>query len=81
MTNKFNLRFSLNKETIARMNDEQLKLVEGGLAAEGGSTVVVSVPLTIVAKDSLEGEGGCGRSSIVASRSCPSTSTCGCSCK
>jgi len=76
--NKFNPKFSLNKETIARLNDEQLKMVEGGLAAEGDSTIVVSLPLNGL--ESVD-DGGCGRSSIVASRSCPATSTCGCSCK
>lgn len=76
---KLKLNLNLNKETVARLNEEQSRLAQGGLAAEKGNTVVIDIPIGLVAEDAGEGDG-CGKRSVIASKTCPSTSTCGCSC-
>jgi hypothetical protein len=76
MKKQFKTKLSLNKETVAKLNDEQMNLVAGGQSAAESSTVVIGTKL---AEDSAS-DGGCGSSSINASKTCPATSTCGCSC-
>jgi uncharacterized protein GlcG (DUF336 family) len=76
MKKQFTTKLSLNKETVAKLNDEQMNLVAGGQAIAESSTVVIGLGL---ATDSGE-DGGCGKSSINASGTCPVTSTCQCHC-
>jgi len=78
MKKQLKAKLALNKETVAKLNEEQMELVAGGQAAAAGSTVVIDIPILSAA----EAEGGsCGKQSIIASKTCPVTSTCGCSCK
>ncbi|TCD29591.1 hypothetical protein EZ456_00825 [Pedobacter psychrodurus] len=76
MKKQFKTKLSLNKETVAKLNEEQMELVAGGQAAEG-STIVIDIPILSAAE--AEGDS-CGKQSIIASRTCPATSTCKCSC-
>ncbi|MFF5381847.1 class I lanthipeptide [Pedobacter suwonensis] len=79
MKKQLKTKLSLNKETVAKLNEEQMELVAGGQAAAAGSTVVIGIELRAEAA-AVEGDS-CGRQSIIASKTCPVTSTCGCSCK
>ncbi|QNN41528.1 class I lanthipeptide [Pedobacter roseus] len=76
MKKQFKTKLSLNKETVARLNDEQMELVAGGQAALAGSTVVIGIE----ASSAVDGDS-CGKQSIIASKTCPVSSTCDCSCK
>jgi len=76
MKKQLKTKLSLNKETVARLNDEQMELIAGGQAAAEGSTVVIGFE-----SESLAAEGdSCGKQSIIASKTCPVSSTCKCSC-
>ncbi|MFF5381849.1 class I lanthipeptide [Pedobacter suwonensis] len=77
MKKQFKTKLSLNKETVAKLNEEQMELIAGGQAAADGSTFVVGLSLEA---EAAEG-GSCGQKSIIASKTCPATSTCECSCK
>ncbi|TCD29592.1 hypothetical protein EZ456_00830 [Pedobacter psychrodurus] len=77
MKKQFKTKLSLNKETVAKLNEEQMELVAGGQAAAEGSTIVIGLSLEASAADG----DSCGKQSIIASRTCPATSTCECSCK
>jgi len=76
MKKQFKTKLVLNKETVAKLNEEQMDLVAGGQAAADGSTFVVGLSLEA---DAAEG-GSCGQKSIIASKTCPVTSTCVCTC-
>jgi len=76
MKKQLKTKLSLNKETVARLNDEQMELVAGGQAAAAGSTVVIGFEAEASA---AEGDS-CGKQSIIASKTCPVSSTCHCSC-
>ncbi|QXU41493.1 class I lanthipeptide [Pedobacter sp. D749] len=74
MKKQLKTKLSLNKETVAKLNDEQMQLLAGGQAAAAGSTVVIGF-------ESLAAEGdSCGKQSIIASKTCPVTGTCSCHC-
>ncbi|TCD29593.1 hypothetical protein EZ456_00835 [Pedobacter psychrodurus] len=76
MKKQFKTKLKLDKETVAKLNEEQMELVAGGQAAADGSTIVIGLSL-----EEAAGEGGsCGQQSIIASKTCPATSTCKCSC-
>ncbi|NII84244.1 MULTISPECIES: class I lanthipeptide [unclassified Pedobacter] len=78
MKKQLKTKLSLNKETVARLNEEQMELVAGGQAAADGSTVVIGIGFEA---ESAAAEGGsCGQKSIIASKTCPVTSTCVCTC-
>ncbi|NII84245.1 MULTISPECIES: class I lanthipeptide [unclassified Pedobacter] len=74
MKKQLKTRLSLNKETLAKLNEEQMELVAGGQAVGGSETIVIE----------LELDGGtgdtCGKKSIVSSKTCPASSTCNCPC-
>ncbi|MFF5381848.1 class I lanthipeptide [Pedobacter suwonensis] len=77
MKKQLKTKLSLNKETVAKLNEEQMELIGGGQAAAEGSTVVIGFE----AEASVADDGGsCGKQSIIASKTCPATSTCKCSC-
>jgi hypothetical protein len=77
MKKQLKTKLSLNKETVAKLNEEQMELVSGGQVAADGSTVVIDIPILSAA----EADGGsCGKQSIIASQTCPVSSTCKCSC-
>lgn len=78
MKKQLKTKLSLNKETVAKLNEEQMELVSGGQAAAEGSTVVVDIPI-LSAAEAADG-GSCGKQSIIASKTCPVTGTCGCHC-
>ncbi|QXU41494.1 class I lanthipeptide [Pedobacter sp. D749] len=77
MKKQLKTKLSLNKETVAKLNDEQMQLVAGGQAAAAGSTVVIGLGLE---SDAAAKEGSCGKQSIIASETCPVTGTCSCHC-
>ncbi|QXU41495.1 class I lanthipeptide [Pedobacter sp. D749] len=77
MKKQLKTKLSLNKETVAKLNEEQMELVSGGQAAADGSTVVIDIP--ILSAEAVDG-GGCGKQSIIASKTCQPTGTCGCHC-
>ncbi|QNN41529.1 class I lanthipeptide [Pedobacter roseus] len=77
MKKQLKTKLSLNKETVAKLNEEQMELVSGGQAAADGSTVVIDIP--ILSAEAVDG-GSCGKQSIIASQTCPVSSTCKCSC-
>ncbi|WP_412466631.1 class I lanthipeptide [Pedobacter sp. KLB.chiD] len=79
MKKQLKTKLSLNKETVAKLNEEQMELVAGGQAAAEGSTVVIG--LGFAAESSAVDGDSCGKQSIIASKTCPATSTCECSCK
>jgi len=78
MKKQFKTKLSLNKETVAKLNEEQMELVAGGQAAVAGSTVVIG--LSFEAEASAVDGDSCGKQSIIASKTCPVTSTCDCHC-
>ncbi len=45
---KFNGKLSLNKETIAKLNDEQMNVVNGGATARGCTTLARSCNTCVV---------------------------------
>ena len=76
MKKQLKTKLSLNKETVAKLNEEQMELIAGGQAAADGSTFVVGLSLEA---DDADG-GSCGQKSIIDSKTCPATSTCDCHC-
>ncbi|NII84242.1 MULTISPECIES: class I lanthipeptide [unclassified Pedobacter] len=76
MKKQLKTKLSLNKETVAKLNEEQMELVAGGQAAAEGSTIVIGLSL-----DAVDSGDSCGKQSIIASKTCPVSSTCECSCK
>jgi len=78
MKKQLKTKLSLDKETVAKLNDEQMQLVAGGQAAAAGSTVVIGIELKAEAS-AAEGDS-CGKQSIIASKTCPVSGTCQCSC-
>jgi len=77
MKKQLKTKLALNKETVAKLNEEQMDLLAGGQAAADGSTFVVGISLEA---EAAEGSS-CGQQSIIASKTCPATSTCVCTCK
>lgn len=70
------IKLSLAKETIAKLNEEQMELIAGGqgLAANEQVTVKTEVDLT--------GDvGNCGPQTVQISKTCPATSSCLCVCE
>lgn len=79
MKKQLKTKLTLNKETVAKLNEEQMELVAGGTAAAAGSTVVIG--LGFEAEAAVESSGdSCGKQSIIASQTCPVTGTCSCHC-
>jgi len=77
MKKQLKTKLALNKETVAKLNEEQMELLAGGQAAAAGNTFVVGLGLE---SDTAAKEGSCGQQSIIASKTCPVSGTCQCSC-
>ncbi|QXU41489.1 class I lanthipeptide [Pedobacter sp. D749] len=75
MKKQLKTKLSLNKETIAKLNEEQMELVAGGQAIGTDATIVIGVE-TITDTDT------CGStrpfSTPPGSQTCPPTGTCCC---
>jgi len=69
-------KLSLAKETIARLNDEQMELIAGGqgLPLNGPVTTKTEV-------DAFGDVGNCGPQTVQVSKTCPATSSCLCVCE
>jgi len=73
MKKQLKTKLILNKETIARINEEQMGLIGGGQSEINVSVIIVMDP---------EKEKGCGGPrSVRVSRTCPATATCACTCE
>jgi len=75
MKKQLKTKLSLNKETVAKLNEEQMELVVGGQAAGANATVVIDIGLDT---DTGKCGGSTGPSCPIASKTCPPTSTCCC---
>lgn len=77
MKNQFKTKLALNKETVAKLNEEQMDLVAGGQAELAESTVIITDSLGVT------GDVGpnCGPRSIMVSKTCPATESCLCVCE
>jgi hypothetical protein len=70
------IKLSLAKETIAKLNEEQMALVAGGYGISNeDSTIIIVVELS-----NETGEGGGCYPSVWKSKTCPPTGTCKCTC-
>ncbi|QNN41525.1 class I lanthipeptide [Pedobacter roseus] len=74
MKKQLKTKLSLNKETVARLNDEQMELVAGGQAIGADATIVIGLDLANGAGE----EDTCGKKSVVNSKTCPASATCNC---
>jgi hypothetical protein len=76
MKKQLKTKLSLNKETVAKLNEEQMELLTGGQAIGADATIVIGIER--VTKDG----DGCGKQSVIASKTCPPhyTNTVNCPC-
>ncbi|TCD29594.1 hypothetical protein EZ456_00840 [Pedobacter psychrodurus] len=76
MKKQLKMKLSLAKETIARLNEEQMELVSGGQGLTAEST-------TIIVELDVAGDVGpsCGPRTVQISKTCPATSSCLCVCE
>jgi len=72
MKKPINIKLSLNKETVAKLNEEQMQLLAGGQAIGADATIVIGLDVVTGEEDA------CGKKSIVNSRTCPASATCNC---
>lgn len=71
------VKLSLEKATIAKLNEEQMELIAGGHA-------VCSKLVTVIMEEGLSSsteQGDSCRPSIWVSKTCPATGTCACTCE
>ncbi|QXU41491.1 class I lanthipeptide [Pedobacter sp. D749] len=73
MKKQLKTKLSLDKETVAKLNEEQMQLVAGGNGVSAGATIVIDIP-----SEAFSAEEGCGKKSIVASKTCPLATAAGC---
>ncbi len=76
MKKSIKIKLSLEKETIARLNDEQMELIAGGQGLNIESAVTVKTEL-----EALGDVGNCGPQTFQVSKTCPATSSCLCVCE
>lgn len=76
MKKSINIKLSLQKETIARLNDEQMELIAGGQGLNIESAVTVKTE-----PEALGDVGNCGPQTFQVSKTCPATSSCLCVCE
>lgn len=74
MKKQFKIKLSLNKETVAKLNEEQMDLVAGGQGVTNDATVVIGLDAETDACGVKSGP-----SVIVGTKTCPPTGTCCCS--
>ncbi|QNN41523.1 class I lanthipeptide [Pedobacter roseus] len=71
------IKLSLAKETIAKLNEEQMELIAGGYAASSESTTII---ITEELSNSDGKKDSCNPT-ILKSKTCPATGSCACSCE
>ncbi|NII84246.1 MULTISPECIES: class I lanthipeptide [unclassified Pedobacter] len=76
MKKQSKIKLSLEKETIARLNDEQTVLIAGGQGLPLNAAVTVKTEV-----DALADVGNCGPQTVQISKTCPATSSCLCVCE
>ncbi|WP_412466635.1 class I lanthipeptide [Pedobacter sp. KLB.chiD] len=70
------IKLSLAKETIAKLNEEQMELIAGGQGPAANAQVTVKTEVD------LAGDvGNCGTQTVQVSKTCPATSSCLCVCE
>ncbi|SFA43102.1 hypothetical protein SAMN04488511_103254 [Pedobacter suwonensis] len=70
------IKLSLAKETIAKLNEEQMELISGGHS-------VCSKLVTVIMEEGLSSsteQGGSCNPTFMKSRTCPATGSCACTC-
>jgi hypothetical protein len=76
MKKSIRTKLSLAKETIAKLNDEQMELIAGGQGLNAESAVTVKTE-----PEALGDVGNCGPQTFQVSKTCPATSSCLCVCE
>jgi len=69
-------KLSLAKETIAKLNEEQMALLSGGQGLNAESAVTIKTE-----SEALGDVGNCGPQTFQVSKTCPATSSCLCVCE
>jgi hypothetical protein len=73
MKKQLKTKLALNKETVAKLNEEQMELITGGQAAAEDATIVIGIDI-----DTDKCGSTPNPSTPVGTRTCPPTSTCCC---
>jgi len=73
MKKKLKKRLLLSKETLAKLNEEQMQLIAGGHATNTDATIIIDVPSDAFLTDKV-----CNKPTVMVSKTCPQITSIGC---